>query len=109
MDLLRAVFNHLVLPPRVPGGEDADIEAVSGNVLTRLIRACETVSELTDPPWSEAFRSLQSSLFTCRLLNGAYLDRSAMLERFRDLEQDQTLILHVAKQNAALLIRREIQ
>ncbi|KAI6080125.1 hypothetical protein F4821DRAFT_266199 [Hypoxylon rubiginosum] len=57
MDLLQAVFNHLVLSPQLPGGQDSDIKTISHDVLQRMIRACEVADTLVDPPWSEAFQS----------------------------------------------------
>ncbi|RYP56983.1 hypothetical protein DL769_009768 [Monosporascus sp. CRB-8-3] len=72
MALLESVFNHLVLPPKLPGQQDPDIEGVTHNILTRLIRACDTLGNLSG-----------------QTLN-------------------QLLILHVAEQNAAILIRRHV-
>ncbi len=107
MDLLHAVFNHLVLPPQVPGGQDADVEAISHDVLKRIIRACETIDAVIDSPWSEAFQSLRASLNACVSLNSGRLERSTMLEHFSQLDQTNMLILHVVEQNSALLIRRD--
>ena len=128
MDPLCSVFNHLVLPPKIPQSEefppkipqseelppktpqseDVGVEIVSRDVLIRIIRACEATIALAAPPWTEAFQSLEGSLSACLALNTGRLDRSTMLKYFRRLQQYQTLILHVVEQNAALLIRREI-
>ncbi|KAI2607876.1 hypothetical protein GGR54DRAFT_633161 [Hypoxylon sp. NC1633] len=108
MDLLRPVFNHLTLPPQLPGKEDPDIEDVSIAVLERLVAACETIGSLVDEPWSIAFRDLFGSLKACFLLNSGHLEKATMLEQFRQLEPSHMLILHVVEQNAALLIRREM-
>ncbi|KAI0977550.1 hypothetical protein F4678DRAFT_455700 [Xylaria arbuscula] len=107
MDLLRAVFNHLVLPHQVPGGQDSDVEAISHDVLKRIIHACETIDAVIDSPWSEAFQSLRASLDACLSLNSGRLERSTMLEHFSQLEQTHMLILHVVEQNSALLVRRD--
>lgn len=109
MDLLQAVFNHLVLPPRLPGSQDPDIEAVSYDVLTRIIRASDTLDSLVGPPWSKAYQSLRASFEACLPLHSGRLDKSVLLAYFRELQPDQMLILHVAEQNAALLIRRTKQ
>jgi hypothetical protein len=108
MELLRAVFNHLVMPPHLPGTQDSDLEAVSSDILARIIRACEAVNALVSSPWSEAFESLGASLNACLALNQGRLDKSTMLEYFRDLQPIRMLILHVVEQNAALLVRREV-
>ncbi len=107
MDLLNAVFNHLVLPPQIPGEQDSDIEAVSRNILRRAIRTCEAADTLADLPWSEAFQSLRASFKSCFVLNQGRLEKSTMLEHFRNLQVHHLLVLHVVNQNAALLVRRE--
>ncbi|KAI1264019.1 hypothetical protein F5Y18DRAFT_437210 [Xylariaceae sp. FL1019] len=107
MEFLRAVFNHLVLPPQVPGGQDWDVEAISQDVLKRVIRACETIDAVIDSPWSEAFQSLRASFHACFSLNSGRLERSTMLEHFSQLDQTHMLILHVVEQNSALLVRRD--
>lgn len=106
MDLLQAVFNHLVLPPQVPGRQEADIDALSHDVLTRIIHTCVKIEALMDPPWAEAFRSLRASFQACLALHLDRLERLTMLDHFRNLQPNAMLILHVAEQNAALLIRR---
>lgn len=105
--LLQAVFNHLVLPPQIPGGQDPDIEAVSYDVLTRMIRACATAEALVDSPWTEAFHSVRASLEACLILNSGRLDKSTMRTHFQGLQPNHMLILHVVEQNAAVLIRRQ--
>jgi hypothetical protein len=47
MALLESVFNHLVLPPKLPGQQDRDIEGIEQSILTRLIRACDTLGKST--------------------------------------------------------------
>ncbi|KAI0530401.1 hypothetical protein GGR58DRAFT_493547 [Xylaria digitata] len=107
MDLLSAVYNHVVLPPRLPDGQGPRIEAVSHDVLSRMARACKVLDELVDSPWSKVFQSLSVSLNMCAALNLGRLEKSAMVEHFQQLQPDHILILHVVEQNAALLVRRE--
>ncbi|KAI1778973.1 hypothetical protein F4818DRAFT_455215 [Hypoxylon cercidicola] len=106
MDLLKSVFNHLVLPPQLPGGQDPDIETVSRDVLERMIRACETANTLLDSPWSEAFQSVRISLEACLALHSGRLEKSTMRDHFRGLQPNHMLILHIVEQNAAVLIHR---
>ncbi|KAK7749315.1 hypothetical protein SLS62_008284 [Diatrype stigma] len=127
MALLHAVVNHIVLPPNIPGKQepDADLDAVSYDILARMIKACKEVAtsfanrpytETSAPsckestPSLEAFQTLRVSLEACRVLNFDYLlDKTTLLKYFRTLEEDcaLTLILHVVKQNAAILMRRD--
>ncbi|KLU92347.1 hypothetical protein MAPG_11293 [Magnaporthiopsis poae ATCC 64411] len=105
---LRAVFNHLVLPPKVPGGPDANEAQVSYDVLARITDSCFTASSHAQPTWSAAFGALEASLDACDVLHRSDgLDRAVLLEYFRRLEPDQMLVLHLQTQNAALLFWAE--
>ena len=104
MDVL-SVFNHLVLPARVPGKPDEDTWRVSDDVLARISDACYKATAHARPAWSVAFQALQVSLDTCYELNElGRLDRTRMLAHFRSLSPGNVLVLHIAPQNAALLI-----
>ncbi|KAI1855789.1 hypothetical protein JX265_012234 [Neoarthrinium moseri] len=107
MDALRAVFNHLVLPYHLPGRADDDADALSHDVLRRLISACDVILDMADEPWKQSFQNLKRSLDVCSQLNVGGIDKMALLDHFRKLCPGYMLILHVREQNAALLIRRE--
>ncbi|KAI1753021.1 hypothetical protein F4782DRAFT_95691 [Xylaria castorea] len=108
LDLLGSVFNHLVLPPKVPGAQDIHIDAVSRNILTRMIHATNTAINLaSDVPWREAYQNLQDSLQACLELNRGRLERSSLLKHLQKLDLGKVIILHVKEQNAGLLIRRD--
>jgi hypothetical protein len=106
MDLVHSVYNHLVLPPKLPGHEDDAIQAVSQNVLTRLIDACNRLISLTPQPLADGFRTLQSSLVACQEINGGsnFIDRISTMQHTRDLDPCHVLIFYVIEQNAALLV-----
>lgn len=107
LDMLGSVFNHLVLPPEIPGAEDSDVDGVSNNILLRMIHATNTAMDLThDVPWREEYQSLRDSLQTCLELNRGHLERDSLLKQFKELDYRQVLILYLNEQNAGLLIRR---
>ncbi|KAL8366658.1 hypothetical protein RB595_010496 [Gaeumannomyces hyphopodioides] len=106
---LRAVFNHLVLPPRVPGGPDEDEEKVSNEVLVRMSGGCYTASSDARSSWSAAFRTLQASLFAFEVLHqSGGLDRTVLLAHFKQLKPGHILALHLVPQNAAILFWAEV-
>jgi hypothetical protein len=109
MSLLESVFNHLVLPPKLPGQQDIDIEGIEESILNRLIRACDTLDRLTGEKFEETWASVRHSLRTCLKLNLGRLEKASMLQEFCNLQPEDLLILHVVKQNVALLIRRHIK
>ncbi|KAK5636041.1 hypothetical protein RRF57_011753 [Xylaria bambusicola] len=107
-DLLGQVFNHLVLPPEIPGSQDDDVDLVSQNVLSRLIQATEVAINLTpETLWQEAFRDIEDSLNICIRLNRGRLERNSLLQHFKNLIPGRMLILYLNEQNAGLLIRHD--
>ncbi len=109
MTLLESVFNHLVLPPRLPGQQDTDITDIEQSILTRLIRACDTLGRLTGPSLAPTWASVRHSLRVCRKINPGRLEKASLLQEFSTLRPKDLLILHVVEQNAALLIRRHLK
>lgn len=109
MALLESVFNHLVLPPRLPGQQDVDIEGIKQSILTRLIRASDTLGKFTGQQYAETWASVRHSLRVCLNINPGRLEKVSMLQEFENLQPKQLLILHVVEQNAALLVRQQIK
>ncbi|KAI0025868.1 hypothetical protein F4780DRAFT_774718 [Xylariomycetidae sp. FL0641] len=105
MATLEAVYNHLVLPPRVPGKQDEDDVAIGNEIMQRMIRVCDNLHDLAGSPWSDGFRALRSSLEICQDINQGKVDRGILMKYFQHLEPDQMIILHLVEQNAALLVR----
>lgn len=108
MDLLESVFNHLVPPPKLPGQLDIDTEGIEHSILTRLIRACDTLYRLTGEEFAETWTSIRCSLTVCLNITKGHLKKASMLQEFCRLQPKDLLILHVVEQNAALLIRRHV-
>jgi hypothetical protein len=109
MDLLESVFNHLVLPPKVPGQRDTDTEGIERSILARFVRACDTISKFTGQEYAETWTSILRSLSTCLNINQGRLEKRAMLYEFGNIQPKELLILHVVEQNAAVLIRRRVR
>ena len=109
MALVESVFNHVVLPPRLPGQLDTDIEGIEESVLTRLIRACDTLGKFASQDYAETWTRLRHSLRICLNLNRGRLEKASLMENFRCLQPKDILILFVVEQNAALLIRRHVR
>ncbi|KAH8725994.1 hypothetical protein GQ44DRAFT_771576 [Phaeosphaeriaceae sp. PMI808] len=109
MASLAGVFNHLVLPRQIPGKQDTDIDGINQDILARLIHATTTLRKLDTedqtPIWLVICRSLQR----CQSLHHlGRLDKQSLLLEFRSLSPGEPLFLHVAEQNAALIIRRDV-
>lgn len=106
MSLLESVFNHLVLPPKVPGNHDERYREVSRDLVDRLLDSVDFLVNHVPANQQPALFSLRKSLINCGKLNRGYLDKLSLLEAFPAV-QNQPLILYVEPQNAALLMRLE--
>jgi hypothetical protein len=107
--LMEAVFNHLVLPPKVPSHAEEDPAAIQTQILDRAIRACNTLRELTGEEFTNTWLAVRHSLSTCLNLNQGRLDKSSMLREFSNIRHTDLIILYVVEQNAAVLIRPDAQ
>lgn len=107
-NLFKAVYNHLVLPPRLPERQDAKLTQIGHEMLDRLASATRFLAFLPDNPFSREHKILFQCLRSCRIVNeGGKLDTTSLLAAFRNLECNHVLILHITEQNTGLLIRRE--
>jgi hypothetical protein len=104
MASLELVFNHLVLPAKLPGHGDQDPEAVSGAILTRLLKACELLGKVVGEEWAREWESVGRSLRTCQGIHQKRLEAKLMLQDWAHLQPKDFLILRIAEQNAALLL-----
>lgn len=103
VSLLEAVFDHLVLPPKLPDApEDVSIP-LDWELSSRLIRACRQMqTSSSDIPW----RTLEASLLLTRDLHHP-VSIEMLMTAFSTLIQDDGanwLALHVNQQNAAIII-----
>lgn len=101
---LEGVFNHLVLPPKLPGGQDPHLDEEGRDFVTRLIAAIDTLNAATNENYSGPLSSLRDSLHICRHLNRGCLDKDTLAVALKDFGH-APLVLHVVEQNAALIIR----
>lgn len=106
MASLEAVFNHLVLPPKVPGRQDTVLEDLSGDFISRLLASCAILEAKAPRVFRETYTALKHSLRTCGELNRGHIDRQSLLSAFKTVGK-HPLILHIVEQNTGLFIRVE--
>jgi hypothetical protein len=100
------VFNHLVLPPQLPGKQDANIESIGDAIVDRLIRASFTLSRLAGQEDASPWYTIRRYLRRYQSLHvRGRLEKLSLISKFRNFDQEQPLLLHIAEQNAALIIR----
>ena len=107
--MLESLVHHIALPPQLPQQQErlSTLNKIQDALLDHLLAATNILDALhLGTPWHCIRRSIQ----TCKTINsGGTINKTALLAAFRELENgsDEVLILHVAEQNAAVLIRRE--
>lgn len=105
MALLESVFNHLVLPPKLPGHQDTDIEEIEQCILFYLRQACDTLGKFAGQVSQEIWASIDDSLCACMNVTKSRLETASILKAFQQLQPKHFLVLHVVEQNAALFLR----
>ena len=107
---LASVFNHLVVPPQIPGKQDVDIEGISNDILVRLIQATATLGRLAGQEQASTWHAIRQSLRRCQSLHVlGRLEQRSLISELQSLKHNASLVLHVMEQNAALIIRRELK
>jgi hypothetical protein len=105
--MLDAIFNHLVLPPRLPGVQDK-IAAVESALLHRVHSTAVNLHNQVQGPFQASYEALQTSLQACRNIHiNRNLDRRTLAEELLNIRPKHILILHITEQNAGLLIWRQ--
>ncbi len=105
-DLLRSIFNHVVLPHRIPNGEDDD-SVISQELARRSIQAAQSIRDYADGQDFFEWERLSLGLKTSQVLNAeGYLNKARLLNELRELQSGRAVILHVSNQNAGILVYR---
>jgi|SRR5580698_1476788 hypothetical protein len=108
--LLASLVNHITLPPGLPGKAENGIEQVEHALTGYLLDASRTIRDLTNGQFSHQWECIRNILQICRVVNaGGKLNKTSVLTEFRRFEHNGYLILHIAEQNAGLLIRRRYE
>jgi hypothetical protein len=106
-----SVFNHLVLPAELPIRADDDPEAVGSAILHRVSEACKIIvgmggDKLQRQELAPGWPSIRRTLQTCRGIHGADIEAKALVQDWANFDTQDFFLLYIAKQNAALLLRR---
>jgi len=105
-ELLESLFNHIALPPRLPGRQDTRLDQVERALVERLLDAAVKLSRLPHNDSVDEWESLRRSLETCKRVNfGGRLTKTSLLTALRELQGRDFIALHITEQNAALIIR----
>ena len=107
-DILESLYHHLVLPPKLPGKAENDLHIIEKDLLRRLIQAVDLIKRALNNEAGNEYNTLKRCLDVCDVVNeDSRLKKSSLLGAFQELDQGDSLILHIKEQNASLLIQRE--
>src|SRR5436190_969374 len=106
--LLGSLVIHISLPPRLPDKQENWTDQIESALTDRVLDASRTLRDLTNGELSYQWNCIRIVLQTCKVVNaGGKINKTPLLTEFRRLERNGFLILHIAEQNAGLLIRRQ--
>ncbi|KAJ9648167.1 hypothetical protein H2199_001945 [Coniosporium tulheliwenetii] len=107
-ELLESLFNHVALPPRLPGKQDTRIEQIEQALTVRISDASRALGDFTNEKFRDQWNCIRRSLQACKTVNaGGKVSKTSLLAELRGLERRDLLIVHVTEQNAGLLVRRD--
>lgn len=110
MASLGEVFNHIVLPTKLPGNQDADLQQTSADIINRLVRASNTLRDLTIQGEQDVWDYIVKLLRRFSTLHArGCLERDSLILAFENISYGHPLILHILEQNAALFVRCNVE
>ncbi|OTA65961.1 hypothetical protein K449DRAFT_366540 [Hypoxylon sp. EC38] len=107
--VLKSLFNHVALPAKLPSGSESNTDEIERGLLDRLIVAAKLMRDVQDDVCWEVWDSLRRSLLLAKSLNvSGKLERSQLISNLKQLGDTDIVILHVATQNAGIIIHKPI-
>ncbi|EEP77435.1 predicted protein [Uncinocarpus reesii 1704] len=107
--LLEGLVNHLTLPPRLPGKREENLIQIEQELLLRLQDAARALHQQSNDGLSDIWDRVRYILEICKTTNArGKLDKARLSTEFQTLRLDIPLILHIAEQNAGLLVWRQL-
>lgn len=107
---LGILLNHVVFPEQLPSRHEGDTRSLERDLVDGLIKAAEALVAIASDTDTTIWEDARKTLLAARNLNNDTdvegLEKTSILESFRQLGLNESLILHVREQNAGLLIKR---
>ncbi|KAB8223469.1 hypothetical protein BDV33DRAFT_200446 [Aspergillus novoparasiticus] len=105
---LPLAFNHIVLPPKLPGKRETEPQVleVQNDLLSRVIDAVGQLKEISDAKAVVTWESIEKTLRTLgEVSTEGWVNEASLLGALKELQPGNAIILHVALQNACIIIR----
>ena len=112
--ILDAVSRHVVLPPRLPFQDDLQGGAVNQALVERLVRHARAFKDIVEMQYCTTWSRICRSLIQFETLHGSkngHLDKDVLKKALADFSnanaEKDILIIHIATQNAGLMVCRD--
>ncbi|RAQ59819.1 hypothetical protein COH20_002093 [Aspergillus flavus] len=104
---LELLFNHIVLPPRLPSQHDSSVHNIDKDISQHALNATNTLLGASEGDYWDVWDRVKMSLELCHAVHtNGHVDRLALMEAFSKMENDMAIILHIEKQNSGLYIQQ---
>lgn len=107
---LGILLNHVVFPEQLPSKHEGATLTLERDLVDGLIKAAEALVAIASDADAAIWEDVRKTLLAARNLNNDTdvegLEKTSIIESFRQLGPNESLILHVREQNAGLLIKR---
>jgi hypothetical protein len=104
--LLESLYNHITLPPKLPGQKDANLRDIEKALTSRLLTAVTTLQDQKNES-AGIWRFLERTLDLSSVVNeGGYVNSQKFGQAWTQLQRGEALILQITEQNAGLILRR---
>ena len=105
---MESVYNHVVLPPRLPSRQDIHLRDTEHDLMKRLVRSCRILRDKFEGEHYALWDTIRRSLETASRVNANQkIDKASLVSALAESRPKETLILHVGQQNAGILITKQ--
>ncbi|KAI8676385.1 hypothetical protein NCS56_00526100 [Fusarium sp. Ph1] len=107
LSLLDALYNHLVLPPKLPHRRDPNLNEIEADLINRLIACVKHIRDLPDNDFHSTWNAIERGLQATKIIHSSgHVDRDVLSRELNGLGEADFVVVHVHAQNCALFIRR---
>ncbi|KAE8369244.1 hypothetical protein BDV27DRAFT_153320 [Aspergillus caelatus] len=104
---LELIFNHIVLPPRLPSEHDSSVHNIDKHIAQHALNAANTLLGASESDHRDVWDRVKISLDLCHAIHtNSHVDRFALMEAFSKMEQDVGIILYIKNQNSGLYVQQ---
>ncbi|KAM0427773.1 hypothetical protein ACHAPT_007229 [Fusarium lateritium] len=107
LSLSDALYNHLVLPPKLPHRRDTNFNEIEADLIDRLLASVKHIRDLPDNDSRSTWKAIERGLQATKIVHSSgHVDRDVLSRELNGLGESDFVVVHVHAQNCALFIRR---